>query len=82
MAVAFTKRRWEVGNSLLRSAAVDLVHVDQTLFEAGWAYLQRHQDKRYSLTDCVSFVVMERLNLITALTFDRHFEQAGFRTEP
>ncbi len=36
-------------------------------------------DKNWSLTDCLSFVVMERHSLIDALTTDRHFEQAGFR---
>jgi predicted nucleic acid-binding protein len=36
-------------------------------------------DKDWSLTDCTSFVIMERLSLTSALTGDRHFEQAGFR---
>jgi len=36
-------------------------------------------DKEWGLTDCISFVVMSHYNLTTALTLDRHFEQAGFR---
>src|SRR5437867_2993715 len=48
-------------------------------FTAGLArYKQRH-DKDWSLTDCISFVVMETLGLTTALTADHHFEQAGFK---
>ncbi len=35
-------------------------------------------DKEWSLTDCISFVVMEERGLIGALTSDHHFEQAGF----
>ena len=72
----------EVGNNLLRSTAIKMVHVDEELLELGWQYLARHQDKRYSLTDCVSFVVMERLAIATAFTIDRHFEQAGFQVKP
>lgn len=34
--------------------------------------------KRLSFTDCVSFSVMERLDLRRVATFDRHFSQAGF----
>ncbi|HEY3394658.1 MAG TPA: PIN domain-containing protein [Lacipirellulaceae bacterium] len=40
-------------------------------------YLQR-PDKEWSLTDCISFVVMQERGLTEALTADHHFEQAGF----
>jgi predicted nucleic acid-binding protein len=36
-------------------------------------------DKEWSQTDCLSFLVMERLGLTDALTADQHYEQAGFR---
>lgn len=35
-------------------------------------------DKSWGLTDCISFVVMQRFGATDALTADRHFEQAGF----
>jgi uncharacterized protein len=72
----------EIGNRLLRSQAVQLVHVDQALFHDAWRYFSQHSDKSYSLTDCVSFIVMEQLAIRTALAFDQHFVQAGFEKLP
>jgi predicted nucleic acid-binding protein len=43
--------------------------------------LQRYAkmaDKAWSLTDCASFLIMEERGIKKALTYDRHFEQAGF----
>lgn len=72
----------QVGNSLLQSSSMQFVHVDEALFFKGWAYFQQHQDKGYSLTDCISFVLMEQRDIKTAFAFDKHFVQAGFQIEP
>ena len=72
----------ELGEKLMGSASLELVHVEEDLLQRGFAYLKQRQDKRYSLTDCVSFVVMADCGITTAFAFDRHFAQAGFRKEP
>jgi predicted nucleic acid-binding protein len=61
---------------------VEMIEVDSRLFEQGWQLFQRYDDKSYSLTDCISFEVMRRFNLTVALTFDHHFNQAGFMVLP
>ena len=48
----------EVGRRLLESRVVEMIRVNEALFEAGWSRFQARPDKRYSLTDCISFVVM------------------------
>ena len=72
----------EIGERLLASPSVRLLHVDADLFRAAWIYFRRREDKRFSLTDCISFVVMEQFGIESALAFDAHFVQAGFRTLP
>ena len=48
------------------------------LFERGFALYRQRVDKDWSLTDCISFVVMADESLTDALTADHHFAQAGF----
>jgi predicted nucleic acid-binding protein len=66
----------EVGTFLLDGT--HMVHVDEPLARAGFDLLRRRPDKTYSLTDCVSFVLMQNLGITEALAFDAHFTQAGF----
>jgi uncharacterized protein len=66
--------------SLLRSrSAVRIVPATTVLMDEGLAFFAAHADKSWSLTDCISFLLMQRERLTDALTSDRHFEQAGFR---
>jgi uncharacterized protein len=69
----------ELGNQLLKSPDLELIEVDTLFFEQGWQYFQKHHDKSYSLTDCISFIVMQKRDILTALTLDNHFSQAGFQ---
>lgn len=55
-----------------------IVPATQELFDRGFAIYSSRPDKAWSLTDCISFVVMEEHGLTEALTGDCHFEQAGF----
>ncbi|WP_103017567.1 type II toxin-antitoxin system VapC family toxin [Salinibacter ruber] len=72
----------EIGRRLRESQIAEIVQVGEGLFGAGWTRFQERPDKRYSLTDCISFVVMERREIGEALAFDRHFEQEGYRALP
>jgi len=49
------------------------------LWERGWDLYRNRPDKGWSLTDCISFLVMQKTGLTDALTTDEHFRQAGSR---
>ncbi len=61
------------------SPHLECVGVDTMLLRRGWLLYEERPDKKWSLTDCISFLVMRDRNLVEALTHDHHFEQAGFR---
>ncbi len=77
----------ERGNRVLFAELLDLLKADRTavtvpppqaLFDAGVSLYRERHDKEWSLTDCISFVVMRERGIGEALTGDHHFEQAGF----
>ncbi len=55
-----------------------LVSPSEVLYRKGIELYESRSDKDWSLTDCISFVVMREQGITEALTADRHFEQAGF----
>ena len=63
----------------LRSdAKTRIVPVSEELLWRGFDLYRDRPDKEWSLTDCISFVVMTDEGITEALTRDHHFEQAGF----
>jgi predicted nucleic acid-binding protein len=64
--------------TLIGSRQVEIVAADQAVLDRGIQLFRSRPDKDWSLTDCVSFVVMKERGLTEALTADHHFEQAGF----
>jgi len=64
---------------LRASPRATIVPLGSQLLDRGMQLMEERQDKDWSLTDCISFVVMKEQGVQDALTADGHFEQAGFR---
>ncbi len=71
-----------VGDLLRDPDVADLVRVSAADEGRAWKLFQAREDKRYSFTDCTSFVVMRRLGLETAVTLDADFAREGFAVRP
>jgi uncharacterized protein len=84
----------EVGNALARdykqeaiefidttftSDEVEIISFTPQLFMQAMNLYRNYRDKEWGLIDCVSFIVMWKAGVDRALTFDRHFAQAGFQ---
>ena len=85
---------WEWMNALANSATrrataegyrrchqdmqIEVVPFDVDRIAAAAGFYEARSDKDWSLTDCLSFLVMEQRRVSRALTTDHHFRQAGF----
>jgi len=59
-------------------ARFDIVPASREQRESGGALYEARPDKEWSLTDCISMVVMEQHGVREVFTADHHFEQAGY----
>lgn len=48
------------------------------IFLSGLKLYRERLDKGYSLTDCISMVIMREYSITDVLTHDKHFAQEGF----
>ncbi len=57
---------------------VEILPLSEDLFAQALELFRSRSDKEWSLTDCLSFVVMRQRGIQAALAADIHFQQAGF----
>lgn len=56
------------------TTVLSLTHEDE---KRAWQIFRKYADKNFSLTDCTSFALMERLKIKQTFAFDVHFIQYG-----
>ena len=72
----------EVGQMILDDDRIDLLQIDEHVFQKAWIVYHSFRDKEWSFTDCTSYVLMKNLSIITRASFDDHFKQFGFHIVP
>ena len=65
--------------SLIENRSIIIEPMSPKLFEETVQFYRRHIDKDWGFADCSSFVIMKSRGIREALTYDRHFIQAGFK---
>lgn len=86
LVALFSSRRMRVSHTEMVTAvtliksepSIQVEHIDAATDDAAWQLVASRSDKRWSLVDAASFLVMQRLAITEALTTDHHFKQAGF----
>jgi len=56
-----------------------VIPLDEEALHRAAVMFASHADKDWSMTDCLSFIVMQDRDISDALTGDHHFKQAGFQ---
>jgi predicted nucleic acid-binding protein len=75
----YRKAAVQLLQSLEDDPAVEIVPLSEELYRRALLLFADREDKEWSLTDCLSFLIMQDRQIQAALTTDEHFHQAGFR---
>ena len=76
------KTALQIGENMRDGESVHLVAVEDSIRDEAWQLFKSRADKRYSLTDCTSFVIMRRMDMTQVVTTDDDFRQEGFKVVP
>lgn len=69
----------EFDKLIARSNGVKIEWITQERFyQAKLLFLRIAKDKKWSFTDCTSYVIIKELKIDRIFTFDKHFFQMGF----
>ena len=72
----------DFSKKIRKSKVVKIVRVSREIEEKARDIFERYDDKDFSFTDCVSFVVMREMGIKETFAFDEHFNQMGFIRKP
>jgi uncharacterized protein len=64
-------------HDVLENGGTHLIRVSEADFANALHIYDEFADKSWSFTDCISYVLMQRLNIAQAFSFDQHFHQFG-----
>ncbi len=68
--------------AIIKDPLIEIVHIDEDTEHEGYVLYQKYRDQDFSITDCISFVVMKQYQITRSFTFDRHFTAMSFDIEP
>ena len=73
------KKALEELHNIMNSKLLFIEPVSRVDWDLAVKYFNMYDNQRIDITDCLSFALMERLGLDTAMTFDIDFRNHGFK---
>ncbi len=67
----------KLGERFFSGDLAEIHYLTEDDIRAAWQVFRTYSDKEWSFTDCTSKVIVERLGISHALSFDQHFRQFG-----
>ena len=67
---------------IFKDSVVEVIQSTSSSEQSAYAYFGKYAEHDFSITDCLSFVIMKQNLIKRAFTFDKHFKTMLFSVEP
>jgi len=67
----------KIGEKLYEGSLTTILSIVSEDEKKAWQIFRKYSDKNFSMIDCTSFAIMERLKIKKVFAFDVHFSQYG-----
>ena len=71
------RRALALGEEFFSGRLVQVYYLTEDDIRNAWLVFRQYDDRGWSFTDCTSKLIIERLRVSYALSFDHHFHQFG-----
>jgi uncharacterized protein len=68
----------ELYKSITKDPNIQFISYTAEIRQKGIELYEQRPDKGYSLTDCISMIIMKKMDILEVLSNDKHFTQEGF----
>ena len=69
----------EIGQAILDDPNINVVKVEKDIFNNAWKLFSRNKKQTWSFTDSTSYILVKKLKITEAVSFDKHFLEFGVK---
>lgn len=69
----------KVGAMILDDPNISLVKIDEEVFRQSWHVFCKNEERAWSFTDSTSYILIKKLAITEAVSFDKHFGEFGIK---
>lgn len=80
--VHIAEKFWMAYNQAVHNGLVELFSIDEETFSEAIDLFFKYRDQKFSVVDCTSFALIQKLGIEAVSAFDRDFLIMGFVVEP
>lgn len=69
----------EIGQAILDDPNIGVIKIEKDIFNKAWKLFRRNKNQAWSFTDSTSYIIIKKLKITEAVSFDKHFREFGVK---